>query len=299
MRFRNVLAAAIAVSCTTATLSIAQVAPQFPPLGERYDRVPDDARSIVKSLQKLDAKIEIGISYLEYNSLVSDIYPEIKVFVSSAAARDLPELRMVLGNSIECYLAVRDLWRAEIDADGPAAKFDASIARLYRQNVIWKVASVNVAGAAALIDSLGDDLPKLQQSLSKDAESLTLASALRVAEDNRIRMERESRSQETGVPVPLPSPEIDALNLGELLAGPADFGPDVSVGDLVVVLPPIFSATPPASKEGRVTLLKDGASCGGVGGLLYDDLETARKSYSSLRKGFGDGTVYILSLIHI
>lgn len=275
------------------------LADEFPPISDRYDVISDDARAVVKSLKKLEARTEIGVNFVDYDRAVSDVYPDVKVFLDSPEARTQPELRFVLANAMDCHLKVRSLWATKVSSDDPIEKYNASVAFITAQPMLWKVAGANISGASALIDSPKTDLQKVQESIAKNVESLTVAGALRAAEEEEIRLWRESRAQKTGCPVPAAPPPEDRHDLSAIGFQQGDYGNDFIGGEIRGRLPPVYESVPPARQEGEVPLLQGGKKVGRIGVLIYGDVETARKAYAAIRGGFGSDRRPIPSLGNI
>jgi hypothetical protein len=259
----------------------------FPPIADRYDTISDDARAIVKGLKKLQAKTEIGVNFVDYNQAVSEVYPDLTLFLESAEARNQPELRFVLANSMDCYLTVRELWSKKVSSDDPLDQYSATVKLITAQPTLWKVAGANTSGAAALLDSPKADLQQVQDMISTNADSLTLEAALAAADEEGARLQRESRAKETGVAVPAEVTEEDrqdlaalAIQEGDLLAGTVSNGVQPR-------LPAFYEKVPPARQEGMVMLSRDGEPAGDVTILLYDDITVAKKAYEALQRNMG------------
>ncbi len=262
-------------------------ADEFPPIGSRYDAVSDDARAIVKSLKKLEARTEIGVNFRDYEQAVSDLYPEVKVFIESTEAKEQPELTLVLANAIECHLKVRELWAKSISSDSAIEKYKASMAMITARPALWKVAGVNVQGASALIDSPKADLASVQESIAKNISVLTADSALRVAEEEENAFWRKARGEKTGVAVPAPPPAETKHDLAAIAFQPGDYGNDVTSGPIRSRLPPVYETVPPAAEEGEISLEQGGDQKGRIAVLMYDDVGIARKAYEAISTGFG------------
>jgi len=106
-----------------AMLGVTEEPPAFLPIGNRYDDVPQEAGDVVKSLKKLQVRTEIRVNFPDYDRAVSYIYPDVKVFVQSAEAREMPELRLVLTNAMDCYLKVCELSSIKLSTDDVVKKF--------------------------------------------------------------------------------------------------------------------------------------------------------------------------------
>jgi hypothetical protein len=289
-------AAAMAVGLIASSMASAE---EFPPIGNRYDTIPEDAKAAVKALKKLEARTEIGVNFVDYNKAVSEIYPDLKVFIESPDSKDMPELRLVLANAIACHLKVRELWSAKVASDDPIRQYNASMTLITAQPWLWKVAGVNTSGASALIDSPKADLPQVQKSIADGVKKLTVEAAMKAAEEEDISLRRQSRAKETGVAVPAPVPEEKKRDLISLLFQKGDYPEALSCGDLSRSLPPVYDKVPPASQEGETRLMAQGSPAGRIAVLLYDDVETAKKAFRVLVQGFGQGRKRVPSLGNI
>ena len=78
-----------------------------------YSHVPPSAKGVLVSMQKLRAKLKIGISCRDYDSDVASIYADVSVFAQSPEGKELPELAALFNNASDCYLKVREIWGRE------------------------------------------------------------------------------------------------------------------------------------------------------------------------------------------
>ncbi len=286
-------AAAMTIVLLVSSMSSAE---DFPPIGNRYDTIPEDAHSAVKALKKLEARTEIGITFVDYNKAVSEIYPDLKVFIESPDSREMPELRFVLANAIGCHLKVRELWSAKVASDDPVRQYNASMTLITAQPWLWKVAGVNTSGASALIDSPKTDLPNVQKGIADGAKRLTVEAAMQAAEEEALVLRRESRAKESGVPVPAPVPDEKKQDLLSLVFVKGEYPESLSCGDLSRSLPPVYDKVPPAPQEGEARLMSQGSPAGRLSILLYDDVATAKKAYQVISQGFGKGRTRVSGL---
>jgi hypothetical protein len=82
---RGLVRAMIAAFCLLVTIAVAE---DFPPIGSRYDTISEDVRAIIKALKKLEARTEIGVNFVDYDRAVSEIYPDVKVFLESNSVEE-------------------------------------------------------------------------------------------------------------------------------------------------------------------------------------------------------------------
>ena len=259
----------------------------FPPIGDRYKDLPSDAKDVVKALKKLQARTEIGVNFVDYDRAVSDIYPDVKVFIESAEARNLPELQFAMKNAMDCYLKVRELLAVSISSDSPGKQYDASMLLVRAQPTLWKIAAVNISAAHAFVEGPQQDLVKTQEILSAGLGKLTVEAGLAIAEAELCVLDRQSRAEASGVAVPPPDPSEENRDLVAIIYSDGEFGDSVTAGTLEKRLPPIYSKVPPALQEGLIPLLAGGKTCGGVAGFIYSDTKVAKQAVAALVDGFG------------
>jgi hypothetical protein len=281
---RNLL---LTISIACAFSALGEEPNPFPPLGTRYDAIPDDAKAVVKALKKLQARTEIGINFRDYDSAVSDVYPEVKVFVESTESKDMPELRLVLKNAIDCYLKVRELWSIKIGSDSPAKQYDASILLLTAQPLLWKVASGNISAANALIESPKEDLPKTQQTLIESLTTLDAENTLEAAKRQQTELlEKQNATEKKGGGA---SADDNSPNeLQELLFKEGDHGEGVAGGEFKNSTIGITIQNSRAVKQGSVGLPGDGQ----VTGFIFENEADAKRTYEALAAQIGrDGKI--------
>jgi hypothetical protein len=68
------------------------------------------AKDAVRALQKLQAKIEIGMTYPDYVSALEDTWFEIKSFLDSPEAKIKTELALEINQSMDNYRFAREYW---------------------------------------------------------------------------------------------------------------------------------------------------------------------------------------------
>ncbi len=260
----------------------------FPPIGDRYKSPPGEAKDVIKALKKLQARTEIGINFVDYDKAISDVLPEVKVFIESDEAKPMPEVRLLLGNAMECYLKVRDIWGKSISSNSPSSKYDASVLLITARPTLWKIADTNVTGAIAFLEGPQEDLEKSQETLAAGLGNLTVQAGLALAEAELCNLDRQSRAKESGVAVPPADANAESRDLASIIYADGEFGDSVTAGPLKKRLPPVYSKVPPALQEGRIPLLEGGETCGGVAGFIYSDAKVAKQALDAIAGGFGD-----------
>jgi hypothetical protein len=259
---------------------------EFPPIGNRFDSVPAEARDALKALQRVESLVEVGISVGDYNRAVGEAHAEVKAFVSSPGAASLPELRFTFENAVECYRAVADLLRKK-NSSNPSEAYEASVFLITAQPMLWKVASANISGARAFLDSPKNDLAGARETLIEGAEMLTVEAAEAAARDQLRRFERQERAQKSNSAVPEDVPESELIDIVGLVYEDGIFGPTVTAGDFTPRLPRIYEKVPPASHEGLIPLYANGEQKGGMGVLIYEDQKAAQKAFDAAEQILG------------
>lgn len=89
---------------------------------KRMDGYLHEAKTALRSLQKMRSRIETGISYREYFQPLSDIKYEIDQFTSSDAGKALPEVSKNFNAALDHFLFAGEVWRTKFStgrvADG-------------------------------------------------------------------------------------------------------------------------------------------------------------------------------------
>jgi hypothetical protein len=267
--------------------ALAEQPPTFPPLGERYGSPSAEVKAVVNALNRLQAQTESPINLVEYSQAVNAVIPDAKVFIGSAEAREMPELRMMIANATGCFAKVQSLWSDSVISDDPLWKYEAATLLLTAKPALWKTAAANLSGAKAFVEGPDADRLRAQEVLIGNAEALTLEAGLQLAEQQLVAIERAGRAKESGVAVPEDIADEDRKDLQSLLFQEGDFGDSVTAGEIKNRLPGVFGKVPPAMQEGRVSLLESGKSAGGVAGLIYPDVKTAQLAVDAVASGYG------------
>jgi hypothetical protein len=279
---------AVVVAVLLSSTVIAHGQEAFPPIGDRYKDLPSDAKDVVKALKKLQARTEIGVNFVDYDAAVSDVYPDVKVFVESAEAKNLPELRLVLKNAMDCYLKVRELWSIKIGSDSPAKKYDASILLITAQPTLWQVAATNISAANALIESPQEDLPKVQQTLSEGLSNLTAEKGLEIAKKQEAELLKKQRAMEVGENATRTEEDSGPNELRDLLFQDGDYGKAISGGEFKPTTEEFIRLSVSVPKKGAIRLSGDGY----VVGYVLENESDAKKVYESIAAQIGrDGRI--------
>jgi len=304
-----------AIVLAVAAQSIISAAEQelFPPIGDRYTNIPEDAKAIVKSLKKLEARTEIGIAFSDYEKAVAELYAEIKVFTESTDSEAIPELRALLKNAIDCHMHVREAWGRSLATEDALEKFTAQMQLIEVQPLMWKASSLSATLAREFVERPKDDLAVVQQAVVEELPKISFATVLasirdarekhsiqqtrerekKQAEEEAKQKERElelrqSRAQASGHPIPAADEAIDKQDVEALLFQKNELGEGLYC---VVVKPPHFfeiaKKLPPSNKEGYIDIFRGkavaGKESGHIAGFLYADVGAASVTYDLLR----------------
>ncbi len=77
-----------------------------------------------KALKKLEAKVEIGISYQKYRETLGDTNADVKLFLESNEAGNSPELSRSISKVMLNYKDAADLWGQYIESRGKLDFYD-------------------------------------------------------------------------------------------------------------------------------------------------------------------------------
>jgi hypothetical protein len=85
------------------------------------------AKEAVRALQKLQARIEIGISYRDYSPALGDAKFEVNLYMQGREAKTKLELATSLSKVIDLYQAALDVWKYGVANDGPIAAINLPV----------------------------------------------------------------------------------------------------------------------------------------------------------------------------
>jgi len=137
----------------------------------KYGNLSPSTKALVISLKRLKVKTETGVNYDTYSSSWSEIYPDVKLFLESAEAKDLPELAFVLTNACECYGKVNRVWNASIYGNALEKDEAEFLMSWHIQSKLWAVAGLNLGAADDLITGSSGACNDVQQRIHDKNES--------------------------------------------------------------------------------------------------------------------------------
>ena len=74
------------------------------------------AKDAVRALQKLQARVEAGISYRDYAPALGDALFEVKLFLRNPEAKTKPELAAAISKAMGYYQTAGEIWTSSIKA---------------------------------------------------------------------------------------------------------------------------------------------------------------------------------------
>jgi hypothetical protein len=167
--------------------------------------VPEQlAVSALGSLKRLKAKIEVGIPYNDYLSVVGDTRYAVNDYLDNPVAAKTPSLNSKLRDALKAYTLVAQLWKAQIENNGEPFLFCAtdgiqwchdypesvmpydyplvspqgeagspSVGVKVLREAAWNVASAKITDANELLNH-GEPSPKTSSSLPSDESSVDI-----------------------------------------------------------------------------------------------------------------------------
>jgi hypothetical protein len=76
------------------------------------------AKEAVRALQKLQAKLEAGMTYLDYVSALENTWFEVKSFLEGPEANKEPKLTSEINQSMDNYRFAKEYWAYHLDDPG-------------------------------------------------------------------------------------------------------------------------------------------------------------------------------------
>ena len=68
------------------------------------------ANDTLKSLQKIEAKIQTGISYQDYPQVVAEVNNEVNMFLESNEAKKNPQFARNIKMAMDYYMTAKEIW---------------------------------------------------------------------------------------------------------------------------------------------------------------------------------------------
>lgn len=135
------------------------------------------ASDAIKSITRLGARIEIGISYRDYTNALGDANADVRAFLDGTEAAKNPEARTALQAAIGRYVEARELWATMFSRYG--SQF------LPPNSAVAREVLTRYPGAAAPIANVGAALPDGSISVEMLLPHIWRAAALDVAAARR------------------------------------------------------------------------------------------------------------------
>ena len=115
-----------------------------------YRDVPRSARDALNALKRIEAKIEVGLTFRDYTTVIGDGWADVKIFIESDDGGRLVEFSGLLTNAIGHYKLALDIWNNEIKHSDLYG--DRSDVEALRQ-ACWLRAGERIELASALLDT--------------------------------------------------------------------------------------------------------------------------------------------------
>lgn len=77
------------------------------------------ARDALKSIRRLQTKVQTGISYRDYSPALADAKLEVSMFVESSSGKKFPEFASLLSRAISHYEVANTLWKIKFTGRYP------------------------------------------------------------------------------------------------------------------------------------------------------------------------------------
>lgn len=114
----------------------------------RYADVSQSARDALNIVKKVEARTEVGISYVQYMEVVGQAWGDMRVLVESPEGKDLWELSFLLMVAVQDYKKALDMWQEKLDTQSPTEKANCDeLLQLY-----WQRAAARIRQAESLLD---------------------------------------------------------------------------------------------------------------------------------------------------
>jgi hypothetical protein len=72
------------------------------------------ARDAVKSLKRIEARVDMGINYNEYVLAVADARVEVQMYLESHEAKQKTALTVIINKALEHYETSREVWKIKV-----------------------------------------------------------------------------------------------------------------------------------------------------------------------------------------
>ncbi len=83
-------------------------------IDRRYRRAPPSARNALNALKRVEARVEVGVTYNDYLKIVGESWGDVKIFIESPEGKSLPELNAILGKAVADYKLAMDIWQSRV-----------------------------------------------------------------------------------------------------------------------------------------------------------------------------------------
>jgi chemotaxis protein histidine kinase CheA len=116
-----------------------------------YRNAPQSARNALNVVKKVGARIEVGINYANYSSVVGEAWGDVKIFVESPEGKALPDFSDLLVKAVADYKSALNVWQDKINYPSLASGATRLELDVLMQRC-WQRAGKRTQMAEALLD---------------------------------------------------------------------------------------------------------------------------------------------------
>lgn len=124
-----------------------------------YNNAPSSARSALNVVKKLHARIEVGVNYANYSTVVGEAWAEVKVFAESPEGKSVPEFSELLVSAMAKYKLALEIWQGKLGSTD--VRFDDGLSDIVLKEC-WRAAARRSMVAESLLnkDGVADGLSR-------------------------------------------------------------------------------------------------------------------------------------------
>ena len=76
----------------------------------------------LNALKRVQAKTEVGVTYIEYGKQLGDSWGDVKIFVESPEGKEFSDLSDHMRTAIAQYKTADEAWKKKLDGNGTNAE---------------------------------------------------------------------------------------------------------------------------------------------------------------------------------
>jgi hypothetical protein len=81
----------------------------------KYKNASPQARAALNALKRIEARTEVGVSYVNYSQVLGEQYGEVKIFIDSPEGQSMPLFSLRVAEAIQHYKEASENWKRAID----------------------------------------------------------------------------------------------------------------------------------------------------------------------------------------